>query len=183
MDSSDIDLDLILARLSSGDKVAFDWLYNRYSGKIYNFILALSGNSLLAQDITQEVFIKVWRKRQEIDPAQNFEAWLFVCSKNMYLNEVRLMGSKSKYTKDIFVLKTEEDNGTTDAIDYHFTKQDMERTISKMPAQRRKIFLLSKVYGLSIAEIAQRMNISERTVESQLYKAKKFVTSKINHKS
>lgn len=177
----DNSLDVLLARLSSGDKEAFDRLYDSYAGKIYNFIYSLSGDSVVAQDITQEVFIKLWQKRQEIDPAQNFEAWLFVCSKNMFLNETRLMGNRNRYKEDTIALKSEADNGTIDTIYYRFTEHEMAKIVGRMPPQRRKIFMLAKVYGYSVAEIAERMKLSTRTVESQLYKAKKFMASQIKN--
>ena len=174
---------MLLTGLASGEKDAFDELYSRYAGKVYNFIRSLSDDPILAQDISQEVFIKVWQKRESFDPAQNFEAWLFVCSRNMFLNEVRLMGNRKKFERDSSVLKNEEDLSTSNIINYHFTKQSMAEIIGRMPPQRKKIYLLTTVYDLTVPEIARRMGISPRTVESQLYQARKFVSSQIKMKS
>lgn len=79
----------IIAALQEGSLEAFDVLYYKFVGKVHNFILNVSGESALSEDITQEVFIKLWRRREELDPARNIESWLFVCARNLFLNELR----------------------------------------------------------------------------------------------
>ena len=172
-----------IAALSEGSVEAFDALYHRYVGKVYNFIRNISGDIQLTEDITQEVFIKLWRKREELDPGRNIESWLFICAKNLFLNELRsrkqsdAFAAESKHSSNIL------DNSTLDLINYHFAESAMAEIIREMPPQRQKIFVLSRLYGLPAAEIARQMGISERTVENQLYQAKKYLSSMEKYKS
>lgn len=173
------DLEQLTSDLARGSVQAFDQLYSRYVGKVYNFLLKITADPAAAKDLTQELFIRLWQRRTSIDPSQNFEAWLFVCAKNLFLNELRRQSRNTSFAAEARAYMDEEDLGTIENIDYHFAEQDMARIVRKMPPQRRKVFLLARVYGLSVAEIAEQMNISQRTVENQLYQARKFITSKI----
>lgn len=174
-----------VAALAQGDKDAFDQLYYTYVGKVYNFYLKISfGNDSLAEDLTQELFIKVWQKREEMDTEKNFEAWLFVCARNLFLNAMRRRGQDIAYSSWVGKMfrEKENDSGTMDEIDYRFAEQKMAEIVGKMPPQRRKAFVLARVYGLSAAEVAEQMGISERTVENHIYQARKFISSMIDEK-
>ena len=155
----------------------FDALYNRYAGKVYHFLLKISGDAALSEDLTQEVFIKLWRRREEMDPSRSIEAWLFVCAKNLFLNELRHRRQGDVFAAETLHRAKEEDESTQNLINYHFAEQVLSAAIREMPPQRQKIFILSRLYGLSAAEIAAQMGLSERTVENQLYQARKRLSS------
>lgn len=171
-----------VASLARGDREAFDSIYFHFVGKVFNFLRNVSGSDSVAEDLTQEVFIKVWQKREGLDPDQNFEAWLFVCARNLVLNEFRRRGQDSEFLRSSKERVHEEDRSTVETIDYHFAEQYMAAIVNEMPPQRRKIFLLSRVYGLSSAEIAGQLGISPRSVENQLYQARKYISRRINEK-
>lgn len=151
----------------------FDAIYYRFAGKVYHFLLKISGDAALSEDLTQEVFIRLWHRREEMDPSRNIEAWLFVCARNLFLNELRHRRQGDTFAAEPQHRASLEDNSTQNLINYHFAEQVLSAAIREMPPQRQKIFVLSRLYGLSAAEIARQMGISERTVENQLYQARK----------
>lgn len=173
----------IIAALQEGSLEAFDVLYYKYVGKVHNFILKISGDSALSEDITQEVFIKLWHRREELDPARNIESWLFVCARNLFLNELRRRRQGAVFAAETQKTATPSENSTLDQVHYHFAERELAALIREMPPQRQRIFVLSRLYGLPAAEIARQMDISERTVENQLYQARKHIASRVKEKS
>lgn len=130
-------------------------------------------------DITQNVFLKIWEKRHEINPEQNFNAYLFTIARNMVYKETE---QKLLAEQSLRQLQEEEDvldMSTIQTLDYHFTEELCRSLVEELPPARREIFKLSRFERLSNKEIALRLSISERTVETQLYRATRFLKRKL----
>lgn len=168
----------ILLRLSNDDEKAFEFIYWKYT-HVYNFANSLLYSPKIAQDITQNVFLKIWEKRHEINPEQNFNAYLFTIARNMVYKETE---QKLLSEQSLRQLQEEEDvldMSTIQTLDYHFTEELCRSLVEELPPARREIFKLSRFERLSNKEIALRLSISERTVETQLYRATRFLKRKL----
>lgn len=169
----------ILLRLSNDDEKAFEFIYWKYNAHVYNFANSLLYSPKIAQDITQNVFLKIWEKRHEINPEQNFNAYLFTIARNMVYKETE---QKLLAEQSLRQLQEEEDvldMSTIQTLDYHFTEELCRSLVEELPPARREIFKLSRFERLSNKEIALRLFISERTVETQLYRATRFLKRKL----
>lgn len=169
----------ILLRLSNDDEKAFEFIYWKYNAHVYNFANSLLYSPKIAQDITQNVFLKIWEKRHEINPEQNFNAYLFTIARNMVYKETE---QKLLAEQSLRQLQEEEDvldMSTIQTLDYHFTEELCRSLVEELPPARREIFKLSRFERLSNKEIALRLSISERTVETQLYRATRFLKRKL----
>ena len=169
----------ILLRLSNDDEKAFEFIYWKYNAHVYNFAKSLLYSPKIAQDITQNVFLKIWEKRHEINPEQNFNAYLFTIARNMVYKETE---QKLLAEQSLRQLQEEEDvldMSTIQTLDYHFTEELCRSLVEELPPARREIFKLSRFERLSNKEIALRLSISERTVETQLYRATRFLKRKL----
>lgn len=169
----------ILLRLSNDDEKAFEFIYWKYNAHVYNFANSLLYSPKIAQDITQNVFLKIWEKRHEINPEQNFNAYLFTIARNMVYKETE---QKLLSEQSLRQLQEEEDvldMSTIQTLDYHFTEELCRSLVEELPPARREIFKLSRFERLSNKEIALRLPISERTVETQLYRATRFLKRKL----
>ena len=173
----------ILLRLSNDDEKAFEFIYWKYNAHVYNFANSLLYSPKIAQDITQDitqnVFLKIWEKRHEINPEQNFNAYLFTIARNMVYKETE---QKLLSEQSLRQLQEEEDvldMSTIQTLDYHFTEELCRSLVEELPPARREIFKLSRFERLSNKEIALRLSISERTVETQLYRATCFLKRKL----
>lgn len=166
--------------LKRGDTPSFEYLYNLWSGKLYNFVMRISkGDSYLAEDIVQSVFIKVWESRQTLDPDKSFGAYLCTIAKNQLVNiyQHRML----EYLYEEKVKSTESAENTTEKeVDYHLLEEYIDSLIEQLPPARREIFILSRRNLLTNKEIAEKLHLSENTVESQLTKALSFLRDKIN---
>jgi RNA polymerase sigma-70 factor, ECF subfamily len=134
---------------------------------------------LVAEEIVQDVFVKIWEKRDQITIKGSFSAYLATSVKNNSIN----------YLKHVSIVKNFERSELTrisiDASDTEEEMQDLElesailNAISDLPAQRKKVFLLSRVEGLKYHEIAEKLGLSVKTIEAQMGKALKHLRSKL----
>ena len=167
----------LLRRLKQGDRKAFDAIYEQWGGYVYNFTCKTLFNKSLAEDITQELFLRLWEHRTQIDEERNFQAWIFTVARNLVYREGRRMLLNSAF---IDVVQQEGprrggENTTDDMVNLSFTSEYIDELIGQMPPARRRIYILSRQEGLSVREIAQRLDLSEKTIETQLYHANQFM--------
>jgi len=169
-----------LELLKKGSSPSFDSLYRRYSGKLYNFVMKLSkGNSYMAEELVQRTFIKVWETKEYVNPDKSFISYLCTIAKNMLLNEYEHQTIQFIYEEYIKVRSVVNDDSTEKEVDKNLLEEYIDKLADKLPPKRREIFLLSRKEGLSNKEIAQKLNITESTIETQLSKALAFMKSEI----
>lgn len=166
---------LLICRLQSGDRGAFDDIWQKYSAHVYNFIKSLVINRYVSEDLVQEVFLKVWEKRRELDPEKNFEAYIFTIARNLIYKETRNMFINSTYVSHALYTQKDNDESTQKNIDLKCTQKQIAEIVNQMPPARKNIFILNKLHGLSISDVAERLGISKKTVENQLYQANLFI--------
>lgn len=169
----------ILFRLANDDEKAFEFIYWKYNAHVYNFANFLLYSNEIAQDITQNVFLKIWEKRHDIDPEQNFNSYLFTIARNMIYKETEHKLFSEQSFIDLQEGNDVLDMSTLQTLDYHFTEEYYLNLVEELPPARREIFKLSRFKKLSNKEIASRLSISEKTVETQLYRATCFLKQKL----
>lgn len=158
----------------------FDFVWQRYSARVYSFISSMVFDKSSAEDLTQEVFLKIWEKRNELDINGNLEGYIFTIARNLVYKETRKMLTNATYMHFTRQSMEEADDYTIKAIDASSEHSHLIEIINQMPPARKDIYLLNKIHGLSIKDIAERLGLSSRTVENQLYKANSFIKSKFS---
>ena len=165
--------------VASGDSTAlFDSIYNAYSGRIYNYVMKLtSGNTYLAEEITQMTFLKLWEKRSSLHNYDDTLAYLFVTAKHIFLNTIEHDMVERIYRDYVTIHACETDNSTEENIRYRFMMDALMREVDTMPTMRRKVFLMNKFGNKSYAQIARELGISTSTVEKHIIMALRFLRS------
>ena len=167
---------VLLEKLKSGNIACFELLYSKYSGKLYNYVLSLSkGDFYLAQEIVQNVFVKIWEIRQHINTEGSFNSFVYTVGRNMFLNVVKSRLQEHLYHDYVVDHEAVLDNSVEKEIEYKMLEEQINRLIEQLPPARRNIYVLSRVKNLPNKEIAALLDISENTVESQLNKATQFM--------
>jgi len=167
--------------LKKGDMAAFDTIYNRYCHKLYEFVLMYIKQEEDAEEIVQEVFIKIWESRARIDIYTSFGAFLFTIAYNttMSLLRKRVCEVKSKeYLKSLQQIDSAEQ--VINEIQFQELNQKVESLLLQLTPRQKEIFLLSREEGLTHKEIAEKLNISESTVNNHLVTVLKFFKSHID---
>ncbi len=166
---------LLVKRLKAGDMDAFELLYQKYIGKVWNFVHTLLQDKSLADDISQNVFMKLWEKREYLNEERKLSAYIFTIAKHFVYKQTEKMVLHGKYIAATQTRLTLLDNSSIEELDARFMTNYINDILVQLPASRREIFVMSKLQGLSNKEIAQRLGIAEKTVETQLYRANNFV--------
>jgi RNA polymerase sigma-70 factor (ECF subfamily) len=173
----------LLLLLKQGDESAFESIYWKYSAWIYNFANTLLYDRLSAEDITQTVFLKVWEKHEDINPNDSFESYLFTIARNLIYKETEKRLSCEKVFEVLNQKLRKEDTLTEQQIETKSLREYIDSLIEQLPPARKEIYKLSRVEHLSNKEIAEKLNLSEKTVETQIYRALQYLKFKLSQDS
>lgn len=165
-----------MQKFHEGSSEAFETLFHKYAGKLYNFTLKLSsGDTYLAEEIVQSTFIRVWEARAFINPDKSFISYLCTIARNKLINEYEHQTVVHIYREYILKSCSDTDNVTEKEIDRNLLEEYIDSLTEKLPPARKQIFILSKKEMLSNEEIARQLHLSENTVRNQLVKAVSFM--------
>jgi len=161
----------ILGNLAIGDAVAFRAVYEKFNKKIYTVVLKMLKAKEVAEEVTQEVFLKLWRYDQQFNDVDHLEAWLRTTARNLSLNVFRKLALERKLDDQAFLQFSESQNITEEAVLLNDAKRQLEAAIKKLPAQQREIYILCQQEGLKYEEVADQLNISVNTVKTHMKRA------------
>ena len=174
---------MLVKSLQKGDVFAFNELFHKYSQKVYNFSIKHLENEEDTKDLIQEIFFKIWDKREKIDENKSFNGFLFTIALNSIRNYFR---KKVKDRKLInrWLEETEQYSDSTKlSTEFRSLERVVNSVVEQLPSKRRMVFKLSRNEGLSNSDIAKQMNIKKKTVENHLNLALKFLREKLQDHS
>jgi len=156
----------LLRQISDGDRAIFKTLYTTYYGDVQRYISLFepTGNSL--DELTQDVFVRIWEKRSYLESVDSFKGYLFMVTRNVVFNYLRGLKVQQK-VKELSELEEQ--------LLFKQYYQIALEAIEKLPPGRRKVLKMSVDDGLTLDEIALELNISRAGVKKQLYAATAFV--------
>ncbi|RIH64200.1 RNA polymerase sigma-70 factor [Mariniphaga sediminis] len=179
-EQSKYDNNQLTERIKSDDIGAFKSLYDLYSRQLLNFILQYLKETGEAEEILQDVFLSVWESRKSLQVDKSVKSYLFRIAVNKVYNHLKRRVVERKYQYYLSNNEHTSENNIEDKIYFSELKETIDQILGQLPVQQRRIFRLSRLEGMSHDEIAKKFNISVRTVENQIYRAGKFVKSKLN---
>lgn len=164
----------LLTRLSEGRKDAYEELFARYYTKVRKFIGSVLFDSVDADDLAQNVFLKVWERRRDLAAVDSLDAYLFTVARNEVCDCVRKHKVNEKFLDSV---KDPDDYISDMRIEYDTRKitDIVSECVGNMPPQRRMCFVMSREMHLTSQKIAERLNISKRTVDRHLSLALKDI--------
>lgn len=166
-ETRDIQERLLLEELAQGNQEAFQKIFERYYAKILCFISGIIKSDDEAEDLCQEVFVKIWINRANFVDVRNLGVYLYVLSRNLTYNYL-----ESKLTSQIRMeeqpFNEEDSHSPLDDLVAKDMQLLIDMVVESMPSQRKIIYKLSREEGLSNAEIAEKLQISKKTVENHL---------------
>ncbi len=165
----------LVKALKNGDKIAFEKIFRIYQEQLYFFCYSFLNQKEDAENITQDVFVKLWIKRASLDCEKSFSGFLFTMTKNLALNHIRTTIHRQLFVNQLLDDGLEDCRQTDKQVSFNEVKRSLNNLISQLPTKRKKIFQLSREEGLSHKEISKHLGVSVHTVESQVSKALKFI--------
>ena len=167
-------------RLISGDPKAYDLLMEFYYQNLCAYAQSLCQDHALAEDIVQNVFVKMWDKRKKINPDLSIKSYLYKSVYNEFINQYRknkpVIYLEKKYFEAIDLVVDIEPEELESLIKL------MNIEIENLPSKCKEIFLMNKKEGLTHTEISEYLNISIKTVEGHITRAFKILTEKLGAK-
>lgn len=161
--------------LAKGDESAFRQVYDQYHQKIYAIGYYLTHSRVIAEDITQDVFIKLWNKKHELATVQNFDSWIKVLTKNHAYNIIAKAAREQAYKNQ--PVHNEVAGFPGSPVEKKEQAALIKRAINLLPAQQKRAYILSREEGYSASEIAVIMGLSVNTVKNHLKAATASIIS------
>lgn len=157
----------------------FKEIFDQYYTPIKNFLYYKCGDVALAEDLTQDVFMKVWDKRDHINQ-ETVKSYLYTIANNMLLNKLR----HGKVVMNFAEKNKDQHNEQSPqyALEEKEFKEELERTIGAMPDKQREVFLMNRIDELTYREIAERLELSVKAVEKRMHGALGYLKEKIKYK-
>jgi len=154
-------------RLKEGDERAFNDLFRKYYSSMCHFARQFLNDSEMAEETVQDMFVRIWEKRESLNIETSVKHYLFRSVRNQCLNQIQHQKIRQQYASMVKESAHQDINP-----DQYYAEVDLlkriEKSIDSLPAKRQEIFRLSREQGLKYKEIAEELNISIKTVEAQM---------------
>lgn len=155
----------------AGDADAFTVLFNRYTDRLFSYVLKLTKSDIWAEEIVQEIWTQVWIKRRLIGSVEEPLSYLYRIATNKTVDWMRHNRLDIKIAHYLKQNAANSTNNTEEQIEFNQCRRVLLEAIDRLPAQRGLVFQLKNAEGLSYAEIADRLHISKNTVRNQMVKS------------
>jgi len=184
MENNDKDV-VLMERVKNGDDGAFEELLTRHYQSVYRLAYRFLYDSPEAEDITQEVFLRVFRAAQTYSPKAKFSTWLYTITKNLCFNELRKKRSVTIFSIEDEMLPelSSMDESPVSKLEEAEVKKRVLDAVRELPANLRIAVLLLKYHGLSYEEVAEILGCTVNAVKLRVHRAKKFLARSIGYVS
>jgi RNA polymerase sigma-70 factor (family 1) len=172
------DFDLI-ALLKGDDILAFDTLYARYFGKLYNHAYEKLHDRFLAQEVVQDLFVSFWQNRYKIEVHTSLASYFFTAIRYLIINQFRKQMLYEQKIDKMALTQSQSTNETNEWLDYKDLQFEYQAALQELPEKCREVFTMSR-NGASNKEIAESLNISTKTVEQHITKALRTLRKLLN---
>lgn len=165
----------LLRRISGGDEGAFTVLFDAYKDRIYTIALRLTGLPTVAEEIVQDIFLRIWLKRETMRVVEHFRAYLFTATRNEVFNTLKRLARHRQLTGE---LAGSGPSGTSDTDNLLLDKEYqaiLRQAVGQLPPQQREVYRLMKEQGLQRDRVAEQLGISPETVKVHLAQAMRSI--------
>ena len=160
--------------IKKSDPRAFKTLYYRYYERLFQFLWLRTRSEELSKDLIQEVFSRVWNKRENLDPGQSIKAYLYRISNNLMINHFQHQKVENRYLNNL-----DADSFITNPDENFELREKISREIENLPEKPRTVFMMHRFENFSYKEIAQTLEISIKTVEKRMSEALKILRQRL----
>lgn len=179
----------IKEEISKGNKEAFNTFFCLYYPRLLAYTKSLVPEEEIAEDITQDVFLYIWENRKKLILGNGFHSYLFQAAYTRCLDHLKKTLSAEKYHTRVFLEHaqlyhefTHEKNSVLESLYTQDFYKQLYTLLEQLPLQRREVFILAYIQGIKTKEIAQLLQLPQRTVESHIYLTLKYLRSKMTPK-
>lgn len=162
--------------------IRFTLVFNSFKKRLYNYVLKMTEDVMLAEDIVQDIFLKLYQNLDNIRSKDNINYWLFTTTRNevyTYFRRKRIRTDQFN-VEDIDEIEIPSEDGVEDEIEKREVKEIVMKELKNLPVEQKEVFILREYSGLKYSEIGNVLNIDERLVKSRLNKARDKLINKVS---
>jgi RNA polymerase sigma-70 factor (ECF subfamily) len=150
----------------------FKDLFDQYKNRLYGYVLTIAKSHTAAEEITQEIFIKLWLSRDLLSTVTNLDGYIFTIARHRTFNYLRKATNDARFLQELQThMEPVENNNTDELIITKGYEKLVSEALEKLSPQRRKVYELSRHNGMNLGEIALHLGVSRNTVKNQLVDA------------
>ncbi len=172
-----IDSDLIRG-LKKNNHDSFEKLFDHYSQILFQFSFSYLKSKEVAEEVVQEVFIKIWDNRNNLRTDTSFKSYLFTIALNSIRKWFNKQARQNNLEHDVLLEFSNDTEGFDDNQDYQMLLDKLDEFIQQMPEKRKQVFIKKKIEGKSLKEISVELSITTKTVEYHISEGMKFLKKK-----
>jgi RNA polymerase sigma-70 factor (ECF subfamily) len=155
----------------SYDADSFRVLFDTYLDRVHDYVSAICKSEYIAEEVTQELFLILWRKRDDLGAVENMDGYVFRIARNLAIAMLKKTALDSKRASEFYKRTQKQSEETTEGLDVQAAQTLIDTAITQLPPQPRKIYLLSRKENMDYDEIAAATGLSRNTVKNHLQKA------------
>ena len=168
--------------LADDSEYAFQLLYDRHRNRIYKTAIRFLKSPILAQDVVQDVFMKLWFSRKNMNASQPIEAWLHTVAKNNIINRLKKLTNEWKALTELPFITTISNNATENSVQEAEYISILNHAISTLPEQQKKSFQMSRHENMTYIQIGEQLGLSPLTVKTHISRALLHIKSVLAEK-
>ncbi len=163
----------VIAMLKQGSEAALHLIYNRFYDRIFFLAMKFLRSTESAEEIVQDVFMKLWEKREEIDEERPVEAWLYTVTRNRVINQLRKVAREKTCfsVRDVLPEASDMDKTADRKVLNGEIENLLHKALKQLPEKQREVYRLARLEGYSRNEIAEHLQISALTVKTHMARA------------
>jgi RNA polymerase sigma-70 factor, ECF subfamily len=172
----------IIEEVKEGMASAFDKLYEAYCMKLFHFAFSILKSKEDAEEVVQNTFFKIWEKRKSIDCEHSFKSYLFTIAYRVTIDILRERLKEKNY-REYIIDKASTNYSLDGAIEFGDLLERVQEIVKELPSRKNEIYQLSRINHLSHSEIAEKLNISIKTVENSINFSINFIKNRLGKDS
>ncbi|MCC8424575.1 RNA polymerase sigma factor [Mucilaginibacter sp. UR6-11] len=165
----------LVSLLKKGDRLAFEHLYHNYKHRLYGNLRKILKSDSAAQELLQQLFVKIWENRLSLDPDKVFKAYLFSIAENLAYDFFRKAARDKNLEARLMTVATEGYSYIEEALYRKESVAILNRAVASLPPQRRHVFTLCKLEGKTYEEVSVELGISTSTINDHIVKGTRSV--------
>jgi RNA polymerase sigma-70 factor (family 1) len=166
---------ILLVRIASGDQLAFTQLFNRYHAFVYDYSIKLTRSKFHAEEIVQQIFMKLWQNRDGIVAIDNFAAYINRATRNQSYSVLKVLAAQASREVELTDNDLRDCNNSEHLLLYNESTKILKSGVDSLPPQRKLVYELCHDHGMKYSEVASKLNIAPGTVHTHMKLALKTI--------
>ncbi len=174
---------MLVKALKKGDVKAFDNLFSEYGSRIYHFTYGYLKSKEDAEEVVQEVFIRIWKNRKDLKPDLSFKAYLFKIAYNLIIETFQKVRREQAYKDTLIDEAIVFSPELEEQLNYQALLEKVEKIIDELPTRQKEVLVKKRIEGQSVKDISMQLGITPKTVENHLTEALKNLKKQLGENS